>query len=114
MLATSPSISRTRPLARLSMCAGVNVELACELSKWCQCSAVEFTAWVLFNTAITPARNSGIGWEITGERDPQGEERGRYRVGQRRRKELSWGREELFYHLHSDHQYLPTPPGSVI
>ena len=60
VLATSPSISRTQPLARLSTWWG---ELACELSKRCEFSAVESTEWVLFNTAITPARN-GIGWEI--------------------------------------------------
>ena len=88
--AASPPISGTCPLARSITSSAVKVGLASKLSKGCESSAVESTAWVLFNTAFTLARNA-TGWEIAVVGGKGKREGGR--VEQKRSKEVG-GREE--------------------
>ena len=89
VLPTSPPISGTCPLARSITSLAVKVGLASKLSKGCESSAVESTAWVLFNTAFTLARNA-TGWEIA----VVGRKGRKEEVGWDREGERKWGREE--------------------
>ena len=62
---SNPS-SGTRPLARGGVCLWINVEIACEPSKWSIKATVDGTAWGLWDATVALARVGREGREVPG------------------------------------------------